>query len=137
MLIDLGLVNQAEYYTGLIFRGYFDGVGEPVLSGGRYDNLISDFGAPLPATGFAFNVDAAASVSAPPESDLPDVLVFSDSRHLAQAISHIRSLTRDGLTVENSVFDQLDAAADYARKRGIRRLHLVDDRIQELDPETL
>ncbi len=137
VLIDLGLVNQAEYYTGLIFRGYFDGVGEPVLSGGRYDNLISDFGAPLPATGFAFNVDAAASVSAPPESDLPDVLVFSDSRHLAQAISHIRSLTRDGLTVENSVFDQLDAAVDYARKRGIRRLHLVDDRIQELDPETL
>ena len=137
VLIDLGLVNQAEYYTGLIFRGYFDGVGEPVLSGGRYDNLISDFGAPLPATGFAFNVDAAASVSAPPESDLPDVLVFSDSRHLAQAISHIRSLTRDGLTVENSVFDQLDAAADYARKRGIRRLHLVDDRVQELDPETL
>ena len=65
------------------------------------------------------------------------MLVFSDSRHLAQAISHIRSLTRDGLTVENSVFDQLDAAADYARKRGIRRLHLVDDRIQELDPETL
>ena len=58
---------------------------------------------------------------------------------------HIRSLckhnfqigARDRQNQPASVFDQLDAAADYARKRGIRRLHLVDDRIQELDPETL
>lgn len=35
VIIDLGLVNQAEYYTGIIFRGYFNEVGEPVLSGGR------------------------------------------------------------------------------------------------------
>ena len=35
VIIDLGLVNLAEYYTDLIFRGYFRGVGEQVLSGGR------------------------------------------------------------------------------------------------------
>ena len=37
VIIDLGLVNLAEYYTDLIFRGYFRGIGEQVLSGGRYD----------------------------------------------------------------------------------------------------
>lgn len=62
VIIDLGLVNQAEYYTGIIFRGYFDEVGEPVLSGGRYDNLLSDFGAAQPAIGFAVHVDLASSV---------------------------------------------------------------------------
>ena len=44
--LDLGLVNQADYYTGIIFRGYTAGAGEPVLAGGRYDELIGEFGAP-------------------------------------------------------------------------------------------
>ena len=44
VIIDLGLVNLAEYYTDLIFRGYFRGVGEQVLSGGRYDTLIKELG---------------------------------------------------------------------------------------------
>lgn len=57
VMIDFGLVNQAEYYSSLIFKGYMEGMGEPVLSGGRYDDLLSDFGEEYPATGFALNVD--------------------------------------------------------------------------------
>lgn len=60
IMIDFGLVNQAEYYSALIFRGYITSVGEPVLSGGRYDELFKDFGEDLPATGFAINVDQLA-----------------------------------------------------------------------------
>ncbi len=55
---DLGLVHQIEYYTGVIFRGYAQGAGDAVLSGGRYDNLLSAFGVDAPATGFAADVDA-------------------------------------------------------------------------------
>lgn len=36
---DLGMVHQLDYYTGVIFRGYAEGAGVAVLSGGRYDNL--------------------------------------------------------------------------------------------------
>jgi ATP phosphoribosyltransferase regulatory subunit len=57
VVIDLGLVNAAEYYSSLVFRGYGESAGEPLLSGGRYDNLFSDFGEDLPATGFGINVD--------------------------------------------------------------------------------
>jgi len=57
LTIDLGLVNQADYYTGIIFRGYTAGLGEPVLSGGRYDGLIREFGEDRPATGFGINID--------------------------------------------------------------------------------
>ncbi|MCX7614963.1 MAG: ATP phosphoribosyltransferase regulatory subunit, partial [Clostridiales bacterium] len=39
IMIDLGLVNQINYYTGVIFRGYATGAGSAVLSGGRYDQL--------------------------------------------------------------------------------------------------
>lgn len=49
--VDLGIVNRNDYYTGVVFRGYIEGFGETVLSGGRYDTLLSEFGADLPATG--------------------------------------------------------------------------------------
>ena len=133
VLIDLGLVNQAEYYTGIIFRGYFDGIGEPVLSGGRYDNLISDFGAPLSATGFAVNVDPAATVVGKAASQTPDILVFSNDGHLPQAINYMKSLAENGLIVENCVLDDFDAAVDYAGRRGIRQLHVVDEDIEVID----
>lgn len=61
VMVDFGLVNQAEYYSSLIFKGYMEGMGEPVLSGGRYDKLFSDFGEDYPATGFAMNVDLLAA----------------------------------------------------------------------------
>ncbi|MDR2132451.1 MAG: ATP phosphoribosyltransferase regulatory subunit [Clostridiales Family XIII bacterium] len=60
VMIDFGLVNQAEYYSSLVFKGYTDFSGEAVLFGGRYDGLFKDFGEDLPATGFALHVDALA-----------------------------------------------------------------------------
>lgn len=61
VIIDFGLVNQADYYSSLVFKGYTSRAREPVLSGGRYDNLLKDFGCDLPATGFAVNVDQIAA----------------------------------------------------------------------------
>ena len=61
VIIDLGLVNQAEYYTGIIFRGYFDEVGEPVLSGGRYDKLRR-------AASSSNNAYAFSKTSSPPNN---------------------------------------------------------------------
>lgn len=61
VIIDFGIVNQADYYSSLVFKGYITSVGEPVLEGGRYDGLLKDFGNDLPATGFGINVDQLAS----------------------------------------------------------------------------
>ena len=58
IMIDLGLVNRTNYYTGIIFRGYAEGSGVSVLSGGRYDNLIGKFGLDAPAIGFAVDINA-------------------------------------------------------------------------------
>lgn len=55
--IDLGLINEINYYTGIVFRCYADDFGDYFLSGGRYDNLIEKFGKPLPAIGFAIDID--------------------------------------------------------------------------------
>lgn len=57
LAIDLGMVNELSYYTGIIFQGFVSGFGTPILSGGRYDHLVEKFGEPTPATGFCVYMD--------------------------------------------------------------------------------
>lgn len=54
---DLGMLSKYNYYTGIIFRAYSYGYGEPIVKGGRYDTLLSHFGHQLPAVGFAIVID--------------------------------------------------------------------------------
>ena len=42
--IDLGIVNKLDYYTGVVMKGYLQGYGDAVLSGGRYNKLLAEFG---------------------------------------------------------------------------------------------
>ena len=69
MTIDLGEVRGFDYYTGMIFEAFSPGVGSPLLSGGRYDTLISNYGYKVKASGFAF--DAENLISAARHRTLP------------------------------------------------------------------
>jgi ATP phosphoribosyltransferase regulatory subunit len=55
--VDLGLVRNLDYYTGMVFEGYTGGLGYAICGGGRYDQLLGNFGPELPAVGFALNID--------------------------------------------------------------------------------
>jgi ATP phosphoribosyltransferase regulatory subunit len=57
IIFDLGLVRSLGYYTGAVFQVYDPAYGVPIGSGGRYDELLGEFGRPLPAVGFALNVE--------------------------------------------------------------------------------
>jgi ATP phosphoribosyltransferase regulatory subunit HisZ len=57
VIFDLGLVRQLGYYTGAVFEVYDPALGTPIGRGGRYDDLLGRFGRPLPAVGFALQVD--------------------------------------------------------------------------------
>ena len=57
IIFDLGLVRSLGYYTGAVFQVYDPAYGVPIGSGGRYDELLGAFGRPLPAVGFALNVE--------------------------------------------------------------------------------
>ena len=61
--VDLALVQRNDYYSGIVFLGYVNGIGDAVLSGGRYDMLMDSFDCPMGASGFAINIDALASQS--------------------------------------------------------------------------
>ena len=130
VIIDLGLVNLAEYYTGIIFRGYFQGIGEQVLSGGRYDMLLKEFGEDQCSIGFGINVDMASQKVKPMPESIPEVLVFApDMQYMAKAVCHRRELESQGILTENCVFDTMEEAFDYAKMRGIPKVHLVGEDI--------
>jgi ATP phosphoribosyltransferase regulatory subunit len=57
VIFDLGLVRSLGYYTGAVFQVYDPAHGVPIGSGGRYDELLGQFGRPMPAVGFALNVE--------------------------------------------------------------------------------
>lgn len=89
--IDLGMVHQANYYSGMIFRGMTADLGQPLLSGGRYDGLPARFGRELPATGFALSLKLlmialerqGAAFTAP----VPNVAAGFDPQCLADALA--------------------------------------------------
>lgn len=54
---DLGMLSKYHYYTGIMFSVYTYGVGEPIVNGGRYNNLLQKFGKTSPAIGFAVVID--------------------------------------------------------------------------------
>ena len=60
VMLDLGLVHEMDYYTGIMFRGYIGGAGAAILSGGRYNALCGKFGRDLPAGGFGIDVESVA-----------------------------------------------------------------------------
>ncbi|MFB4168042.1 ATP phosphoribosyltransferase regulatory subunit [Virgibacillus sp. JSM 102003] len=57
IVFDLGLINNMNYYSGVIFQGFVASFGKPVLMGGRYDHLAEQFDTSIPAIGFASEVD--------------------------------------------------------------------------------
>lgn len=54
---DLGMLSKYNYYTGIIFKGYTYGVGDAIVKGGRYDQLLPHFGKAAAAIGFVIVVD--------------------------------------------------------------------------------
>ncbi len=134
LIIDLGLVQRNDYYSDIVFSGYVEGSGEPVLIGGRYDRLLDIFGSPMAASGFGINADALAKVMlSRGQVELkrsPDVLVHGDDSFVVKAVKYCESLTQRGLVCENSVCPSREAAVEYARKKEIARVDFVCENIE-------
>lgn len=98
---DLGMVPGVNYYTGIIFKGYIDGARAPVLSGGRYDNLIKSFGRDLPAVGFSIDVDLILeNINFNNEEKIKEYIIYYGKNKLVQAMKESRSLRDKGIRVK-------------------------------------
>ncbi len=137
LIIDLGLVQRNDYYSDIVFSGYVLGSGEPVLIGGRYNNLLSNFDAPSPAIGFGINVDDLARVMLKrgnvPANNAPDILVHSEKGYEVEAIKYTSNLSQAHILGENSVFETEEEALAYAKSRGIKKLVIVGEEIRSIN----
>lgn len=57
IVIDFSVVSDNGYYSGVVFKGFVDGIADRVLSGGQYDKLMEKMGKKAAAIGFAVYLD--------------------------------------------------------------------------------
>lgn len=78
--LDFSIVNNMDYYNGLIFQGYLPGLPSGVLSGGRYDNLLRQMGRSDCAIGFAVYMNLLERVEEQDTAFDADVLLLYDDK---------------------------------------------------------
>ncbi len=57
LAVDFSITDNDGYYSGIVFKGFINGVASRVLSGGRYDMLMQRMGRSAGALGFAVYLD--------------------------------------------------------------------------------
>ena len=77
--IDFSVVNNMNYYDGVVFRGFLSGISEGVLSGGEYGKLLSAMGKECGAVGFALYLDLLSELDGDTEEYDVDVLLLYDA----------------------------------------------------------
>jgi ATP phosphoribosyltransferase regulatory subunit len=108
VLIDLTMIGDFSYYTGMTFEGYAADLGFPVCSGGRYDNLLTQFGRPAPATGFALKTTRIMEVAGQETPNEPfRVLILYETAQREAALQCANEMRRRaGVRVETRRIQQ-------------------------------
>ncbi len=130
--VDLGMVQSMNYYTGIVFRGYTYGVGFPVLSGGRYDNLVSKFGKDCEATGFSLGINMvlmALERQKKINAKQPEgVLVTYDEGARKLAGDYCRGLISKGIPAELDILKKgIEKSKEYAISKGFSKVVNVNN----------
>ena len=98
--LDFSIVSDMNYYNGVIFNGFIDGVPNAVLSGGRYDNLMRKFGKRSGAVGFAVYLDQLERMMRSDEPyDVDVLLLYGGDDDLPALAKAVTSLTQQGKSV--------------------------------------
>lgn len=115
---DLGMLSKYDYYTGIIFKAYTYKTGEAIATGGRYDNLVGQFGKDCPAIGLAIVIDnlmlALARQDLLPSINASDTLIIYTKKYRKQAISLASYFRKEGnniiLQLSNNQYDPKELA---------------------------
>lgn len=125
--LDFSIVNDMNYYNGIIFQGFVDGIPSGILYGGRYDNLMLRFGKKSGAIGFAVYLDLLERFEVPKRAyDVDVLLLYDDTAETDMLASVVKTLTDKGQSVRATKGDN----------ENVKYRHLVtlkDGRLEGLD----
>jgi ATP phosphoribosyltransferase regulatory subunit len=140
--VDLGMLRSLDYYTGMIFKGFTYEVGFPIISGGRYDKVVSVFGRDLAAVGFSLSLNLCMAALRRQDkefvpSHIDTIIGYSDEPQMRKlALSMARDLRAEGLTAlvdcEGMKEEEL---SNFAETRGIDQMVFLNGGICDCEEE--
>ena len=136
---DLGMLSRYQYYTGIIFKAYTYGTGDYIVTGGRYDKLLVQFGKDTPAVGFVIVVDQLMLALSRqkiqvPVSSVCTALVYEPDAAM-KAIPLACSLRSRGETLQmvcRKDGKPAEAYEEWAAAQGIGRILFLSDGEKEV-----
>ena len=131
---DLGMLSEYNYYTGIIYKAYTYGTGEPIAKGGRYGTLTEQFGKKAPAIGLAIEIDqvmlalSRQNIDALKETPVKVILYKSDFRKPAIDLAkHYRASQVKVEMLRKSSRRSIQEYKDFAKRNGILNVMYIED----------
>ncbi|MBI5182059.1 MAG: ATP phosphoribosyltransferase regulatory subunit [Nitrospirae bacterium] len=142
ILIDLTEARGFDYYSGILFEVFVRGIGYEIGNGGRYDGLLSRFGQPSPATGFAFDVErliaAMEAQGIEPENRGVDFLIIDFNKDKSNAIKLAKALRENGYNAARDIIKRdIKDSLSYAKEWGIPKVIVLGSRELKKDEALL
>ena len=131
---DLSMINGYDYYTGIVFSGYTYGTGNPIVRGGRYNNLLSQFGKDAPSIGFSIYVDDLMNTLSRQKitvkNDVKDCLIVYTIEHQESALRLAKRLREQGVIsqlIRKSKSHEDDEYMVYSDTYDVGRIYILQD----------
>lgn len=136
---DLSMLSHYEYYTGIIFKAYTYGTGEAIVTGGRYDKLIEQFGKEAPAIGLAIVLDQLMNALHKQKAEISErkdgVLILYRSADRKEAIhlgNRYRDEGREVILMRKAADKAFAVYESYAAEHEIAAIvHVEDGNVME------
>lgn len=131
---DLGMLSNYNYYSGVIFKGYTYGSGSPVVTGGRYNGLVKQFGVDTPSVGFAFLVDELMlallhqRVAIDTVTEATMILYMTEfQREATKLAKYFRGQKTTIQLTRKSSRSTIEEYLEHCRKHGIQKIVYLKD----------
>lgn len=97
---DFSIVNDMDYYSGVVFKGYIKGISSSVLSGGQYGKLMHRMGKKCDAIGFAVYLDMLERLNGSAKKyDVDTVILYDENADASALYKNIKMLADNGISV--------------------------------------
>lgn len=141
--LDFGMLSSYAYYTGIIFRAYTYGTGEPIATGGRYDSLLSQFGHDGAAIGAAICIDqlmlAMQRQKIAVSGIEPVTIMLYEPSERNLAIAAASRLRNEGMRISmlrKSSHKSIEAYIEYAKRIRAADIIYIEDSLNACIIET-
>lgn len=137
---DLGMLSKYKYYTGIIIKAFTYGTGEPIVAGGRYNNLLGCFGKDAPSIGFVINIDQLMAALSRQKINIQvlskNAVLLYKHNEIENAVKFSNKIRKeeDFCVSMLEIGDKsLDEYMDLAKENDIQKIFVVEgDKVNEI-----